>query len=163
MSRASAVRSLARSWDAHGAWQRAAWVTGALVALVVVALVLVAAPLRDSIARTRESVAERRLVLDVARARTAENATLARTQAPAGARDPRAAIDRAFAEEAIPRAAGDARGGVAALRIGIDDAPFDKLVRALDKLARDGVRVTEATLTARVDAGTVRAELTFGR
>ncbi len=41
---------------------------------------------------------------------------------------------------------------------------FDALVGALDALAKaDGLRAVEATLTARVDPGTVRAELTLAR
>ena len=46
----------------------------------------------------------------------------------------------------------------------VDDVRFDTLVAALDALARDaGVRVVAATLTARVEPGRVRADLTFAR
>ena len=58
----------------------------------------------------------------------------------------------------------DAEATEGAFRIVIDAAPFDALVHALDTLARDeGIRVADATVTARVEPGTVRAELALAR
>jgi type II secretory pathway component PulM len=46
----------------------------------------------------------------------------------------------------------------------LGSVPFDTLVRVLDDLARaEHVRVIEARITARVEPGTVRAELALGR
>ena len=46
----------------------------------------------------------------------------------------------------------------------LPEVRFDALVAALDALARDdGLRPVEASLTARVDPGTLRAELSFAR
>ena len=133
-----------------------------LAALAVAAVV--ALRLHGSIAQLREDVARDRMLLDVARARTAESATLARAGVPAGNPDVRAAIDRVLSANGLRYAAVNARGDGDAQRIVVDAAPFDALVRALDALMRDeGVRVVDATLAARVDPGTVRAELAFGR
>jgi type II secretory pathway component PulM len=135
----------------------------ALVAALVVAVVL-AVRLHDTIAREREDVARNRLVLDVAHARAAENVTLARASAAAKSGDLRAAIERVFASHGLRYAALDAQGSEGVLRVVLEAAPFDVLVRALDALSREeGVRVTDATLTARVDRGTVRAELALAR
>jgi type II secretory pathway component PulM len=54
--------------------------------------------------------------------------------------------------------------GEGPLRIVVEVAPFDALIRALDALAHeDGVRAVEAIVSARVDPGTVRAELALTR
>ena len=135
----------------------------ALVAALVVAMVL-AVRLHDTIARERDDVARNRLVLDVARARAAENVTLARASAAAKGGDLRTAIERVFASHGLRYAALAAQGSEGAQRVVLEAAPFDVLVRALDALSREeGVRVTDATLTARVDPGTVRAELALAR
>lgn len=139
---------------------RAAWLAvGVLVAIVVA--VALTWPLRDAIARAGEDLAHQRALLDVVRARVAENVALERA-APVTGDDRRAAIERALAEHGLRfvRDAQDADGN----RYVIESAPFDVLVRTLDALARDAhARVVEATLAARVEPGTVRAELAFAR
>jgi len=131
----------------------------AIVAAIVVATV-VALRLHDAIARERENVTRNRLVLDAARARAAENVTLARTNAIAKNGDLRGSVERIFSRHGLRYAPLDTQGGGNAQTIAIEAAPFDVLVRALDALSREeAVRVIDATLTARVDPGTVRAEL----
>jgi type II secretory pathway component PulM len=131
----------------------------AIVAALVVATV-VALRLHDAIARERENVARSGLVLVAACARAAENVTLARTNVVAKHGDLRASIERIFARHGLRYAPLDAQAGDDAQTIVIEAAPFDVLVRALDALSREeAVRVIDATLTARVDPGTVRAEL----
>jgi type II secretory pathway component PulM len=99
-------------------------------------------------------------VLAAARARAAENVTLARTNVVAKHGDLRGSIERIFARHGLRYAPLDAQAGDDAQTIVIEAAPFDVLVRALDALSREeAVRVIDATLTARVDPGTVRAEL----
>jgi type II secretory pathway component PulM len=153
--------ALTRAFDAAGVAKRRASIAFVLVAAVVLT-VIVASPLRDAVARAREDLARSRLVLDVARARAAESATLVHASVPAKAGDVRTAIERVLAAHGLRHApvAGQTPDGA----IVIEATPFDALVRALDALARDeGVRVVEATLTARVDPGTVRAELVLAR
>jgi type II secretory pathway component PulM len=132
--------------------------------VIVAALVLVTAPLTEAIARARTDVAQHRLVLDIARSRNAESVTLARTASPPRTEATRTAIDRVLSQERVAYAPADAGSDAEPVRIVIGEARFDVLVRALEMLAReDGVRIVEATLTARVDPGTVRAELALAR
>ena len=139
---------------------RTAWLAlGVLVAIVVAAGVTW--PLRDAIARAGEDLMHQRALLDVVRARIAENVALDRA-APVTGGDRRAAIERVLAEHGLRfvRDAQDTDGN----RYVIESAPFDVLVRALDALARDAhARVVDVTLAARVEPGTVRAELAFAR
>jgi hypothetical protein len=76
----------------------------------------------------------------------------------------RAAIERVMARyelRAAPVASATTAGRYAVV---VDDARFDVIVAALDALARDeGVYVAAATLTARVEPGRVRADLTLTR
>jgi type II secretory pathway component PulM len=155
-------QSLTRTWDAGRASQRTVAVAIASVVAIAAAMIVVANPLREAIARTREDGARNRVVLDVARARLAENAALTRVAAPVRSPDIRPAVDRALSTQGL-RYAVEAQGD-APLRIVVEATPFDALVRALDTLARDdGVRVVEAIVSARVEPGTVRAELALTR
>jgi type II secretory pathway component PulM len=157
-------QSLARAWDAQSAARRAAWIALAIFAAAIVTVALIAAPLSEAIARARADAARQRLVLDIAKARVAENATLARASAPIRTPDMRGAIERVLAREGLAFAPEAAQGADRSVRIVIAEARFDALVRALDALAReDGVRIAEATITARVDPGSVRAELALTR
>lgn len=153
----------ARALDAMSASQRAAALALAIVVACAIAA-LVALRLHDAIVRSQESVARERLLLDVARARVAETATLARAAAPERSGDIRAAIERALTANGLRYGKLDAQRGDDSQHIVIEAAPFDALVRALDELMReDGVRVVDASLAARVDPGTVRAELALAR
>jgi len=154
---------LARTLDAMSASQRNAWV--ALVIVVAcAAAALVALRLHDAIARSQENAARERLLLDVARARAGETATLARAAAPRRNGDVHAAIERVLTANGLRYSALDGQRGDDAQRVVIEAAPFDALVRALDELMReDGVRAVDMNLAARVDAGTVRAELALAR
>lgn len=155
--------SFVRTLDAMSASQRAASLTLAIVVACAVAA-LVALRLHDAIARSQESVARESMLLDVARARVAETATLARATAPERSGDIHAAIERVLTANGLRFSKLDAQRGDDAQRIVIEAAPFDALVRALDELMReDGVHVVDANFTARVDPGTVRAELALSR
>jgi len=146
----------------HGPRARA-WAGVAIVAALVV-VTAAAIPLQGAIARAREDAARNRVLLDIAHARAAENVALARTEAAATGGDLRTAIDRVLTAHGLRHAFIDAAASDGAQRIVVEAAPFDLLVRALDALAHeDGVRVADAALAARVDPGTVRAEIAFTR
>jgi type II secretory pathway component PulM len=148
--------------SAHPAQRRLWLALSVLVALVLAGFV--ALRLQDAITRSGEDVMRNRLMLDVARARAAENVALARSNVPARNGDPRSAIERVLAVNGLRYTALDPQRGDSAQRIVIEAAPFDALIRALATLARqEGLRVTDASFTARVDPGTVRAELAFTR
>ena len=154
--------SLARAWDTGDTRQRVVWVALAVV-LVSAAGFAAAISIQESAARTRAELERNRLILDIARARVAESATLARESAPVHAQDVRAAIARVLSSEGILYAP-DARTSGEPVRIVVGKARFDVLVRALDILARqEGIRTVDAMFAAQVDPGSVRAELTLAR
>ena len=158
-----ASRSMMTAWDASSLSRRAAL---AMLALFVVAIVLWTGvrALSAAIARSESDVERTRAMLDVARAHVADTAAMSRAARPLRAGDVRGAVDRALAAHglrAAPVAGGTNDGRYS---IVVDDARFDALVAALDVLARDdGVRAVAATLSARVEPGRVRADLTFTR
>jgi type II secretory pathway component PulM len=153
--------ALARIFDASA--ERRAWLAFAIAVACIVAA-FVALRLHDANARARDDVARERSLLDVARAHAAETLTLARASAPERSGDIRAAIERVLSANGLRYAGVDGQRGDDALHIVIEAASFDALVRALDQLMReDGVRVVEASLAARVEPGTVRAELALAR
>jgi type II secretory pathway component PulM len=83
---------------------------------------------------------------------------------PPRAADPRAAVERALAERSLRPAvtALDEKDG--RVRLTFAAVRFDALVALLDALAKtDGLRAVEAVLAARVEPGTIRAELTLAR
>jgi type II secretory pathway component PulM len=121
-------------------------------------------PLPAAIARAESDVARTRSLLDVAQTRSADNESLARSSTPLRPGDLRPTVEGVMARfelRAAPVASATSEGRYAVV---VDDARFDALVAALDALSRDaGVRVVAATLTARVEPGRVRADLTFAR
>lgn len=146
--------------DAFAA-RRRFWLPLAIAVAIIVAL-LIAMRLSDAIARAHDEVLRNRLALDIARGRVADGASLVHANVQAKNGDMRAAIDRALSARGLHYSRVDAQAGDGTERVVIDVAPFATLVRAIDDLSReDGVRVIDATLTARVDPGTVRAELAF--
>ena len=103
--------------------------------------------------------------LAIARERIAETEALARAaSAPASTADIRSAVTRVLGEHSLASAPVEAKSAGARFAVVVADARFDAIVNALDALARnEGIRLVEGTVTARVDPGSVRAELTFAR
>ena len=157
------VRDRIATWLGTGTNERR-WAAG--IAMVVAALALGAAwrPLPDAIARAQSDVARTRALVESAQARVADNESLARGTAPLPAGDIRAAVDGVLARHELRATPVQSATGDGHYAIVLDDAPFDALIAALDAIAREtGIRIVAATLTARVDRGRVRADLTFAR
>jgi len=155
---------IARAFDARSGAQRTGWIVFAIAALAMAAAVRFAAPSAESIARTRDDVARNRMMLEIARSRSSEAATLGRAQTPVRTGDASAAIDRVLDREGVEHtsAPGDAGGG--AVKVVLPQVAFDTLVRALAALAaEEGVHVVEASILARVEPGQVRAEIALAR
>lgn len=159
------ARSITTTWDAARPAQRVLFAAIVVVLAVVLGVFYVAMPLGEAIARAKSDVARDRRVLDIARARVNENASLARDSAAVHAGEPAPAIDRVLSRQGLQFvASGSKPADPGRLSIVIAQARFDTLVRALEVLAHDeGIQVVEATLTALVDPGFVRAELTLRR
>jgi type II secretory pathway component PulM len=156
--------AFARAWDRMSARERRFAIAAAAVVLLAAAWGWLWQPLQEDSVRIRRELARDRAALATARAQAAELAGLQRgTQAPRGG-DPRVAIERVLGERGMKSAltsleVKDDRTTVTFAAIG-----FDALVGVLDALAKtDGLRPHEASLTARVDPGNVRAEVTLTR
>ena len=138
----------------------------ALAIVVAGALVWLAAwqPMTRDVASLRAARAANALALAEARAMTKEIGGLVRSQTISAPADPRPDLDRVLAQQNLRPAVTnlDWRDGRA--HVVLPAVSYDALIAALEALHRDArLRVVEATLTARVEPGTVRAELTLAR
>jgi type II secretory pathway component PulM len=141
-------------------------VIAALAVLVVAVTAWLALwqPLQRDLAALRATVPAERGALVQARKMADEMVALARATPARRTSDARADLERVLAERGL-------RGAVTQLdwqedraRLVFADAGVEPLVSLLDTLYRDAqLRVVDATLTARVEPGTVRAELTLAR
>jgi len=138
----------------------------ALAVVVGVAVLWLAIwqPLRRDTEAMRTAHAVNATALAAARKMTEEAAGLARTAGTSAPADTRAALERTLAQQNL-------RGAVTQLDWQGDRAHivfaavgYDALITLLEALQRDAkLRAVVATLTARVEPGTVRAELTLAR
>jgi len=137
-----------------------------LFVAVAAALLWVAVwqPLSRDAAALRLAGAANASALVEARDRVKELAELSRTSAKPAAVDARADLDRVLAQLNLRTAATsvdwrDGRASLVFAAIG-----YDTLIGLIEALQRDArLRVVEATITARVEPGAVRAELTLAR
>ena len=118
---------------------------------------------RDTTALRLAGTANASALLE-ARDRVKELAELSRTSAKAAAPDARADLDRVLAQLNLRTAVTSAewRDGRASLVFAA--IGYDTLIGLIEALQRDArLRVVDATITARVEPGAVRAELTLAR
>jgi type II secretory pathway component PulM len=158
-------RRLVDAWHAVNPAQRSLFVTGGIAVLLAAALAIAWQPFTAALASARDEVARTRVELAIARERTVETESLVR-QAAASLRtaDVRSTVTRVLGEHSLQSAPVEARSADGRFAVVVADARFDAVVNALDALARnEGIRLVEGTVTARVEPGSVRAELTFAR
>jgi len=118
---------------------------------------------RDTVA-LRLARAANASTLAEARDRVKELAELSRTSAKTASVDARADLDRALSQLNLRTAATSVEWREGRASLVFAAIGYDTLVGLIDALQRDArLRVVEATITARVDPGTVRAELTLAR
>jgi type II secretory pathway component PulM len=152
------------AWDRASRRERRVATIGGIVVSIALLWGLLWQPLRSDMARTRDERMRVAALLTQNRASFDEGAGLARASPMANSADPRSAVARALADQGIRIPAGSVDLRDNRVRVVLPDVRFDALVAALAALVRDeGLRAVEATLTARVEPGTVRAELTFAR
>ena len=121
-------------------------------------------PLRRDADTMRAAHAINAAELAAARKTTEEAAGLARTPAAPGPADPRATLDRILAQQNLRGAVTQLDWQEGRAHAVFAAVPYDALIPLLEALQREGnLRVVDATLTARVEPGTVRAELTLAR
>ena len=123
---------------------------------------LVWQPLVRDIAVMRAVQARDASVLSAATKMADEIAGLARTSVPEP--NARADLERVLAQQGLRSAVTQLEWQEGRARLVFADVKFDALVAALEALQRDvRLRVVEGTLTARVEPGSIRAELVIGR
>jgi type II secretory pathway component PulM len=148
-------------WAVLAPRERGMLVAGAIVVVGALLYAFLWRPLVDDLPRARADAerAERRLASATA------SASVAASRAQSPARGPLdASIRGALARHNL--SAADATLEVAGARaaLTIPSIRFATLVALVDTLARsDAVHVVDATITARVEPGAVRAELTLAR
>jgi type II secretory pathway component PulM len=155
---------LAHAWDRASRRERGMIVAAAIVVALAVGWIWIWQPANADIARLQRDLPRAHAVLATARAHADALVALQRTSASAGSTDPRAAVERVLAERSLRPAvtALDVQDG--RVRLTFAAVRFDALIALLDALARtDGLRAVDAVLAARVEPGTVRAELTLAR
>ena len=118
---------------------------------------------RDSVA-LRAGEAGNAAALATARRMTEEMAGLARTAVAPSPPDPRAGLERILVQQNLRSAVTQVEGQDGRARIVFAAVGYDALIVALEALQRDvQLRAVEITVTARVEPGIVRAELTLAR
>jgi type II secretory pathway component PulM len=137
---------------------------GAALALVLLWLVALD-PLQRDGDRLSRRLADQRSALVEAHRQADEIAGLARSAPAARTGDARAAIEAALARNNLkPTGGAIERVDDNHWHLGFDGVAFDSLTALLEGLQRDaGLRAVEASATARVEPGQVRADVTLTR
>jgi type II secretory pathway component PulM len=138
-----------------------------VVALAALALLwsFVWLPLLRDTERLSRALVDGRAALADARRQSDEIAGLARNAPAPPTGDARTAIESAMSKQGF-KAAGNGieRIGDQRWRATLDAISFDSLAVFIDALQRDaGVRAAEVSVTARVEPGQVRADVTLAR
>jgi type II secretory pathway component PulM len=166
-ARFPALRSpapMARWWSSKSEWDRRIIASVGLVVIAALAWWGVWQPVTRDIAAMRAANAREAVALANARRMIDEMAGLARAPAAGADADPRPDLERVLVLQNLRAALTqqDWKDGRARLVFGA--VGYESLIAGLEALQRDArLRVVEATLTARVEPGTVRAELVLAR
>ena len=140
----------------------------AVLLLVAVAAALFWAtlwlPLTRDIAALRLARATNAAALAEARDRAKEASELSRTSSAVAMPEPRDDLDRVLAQLGFRPTVTSLEWREGRAHVVFAAINFDSLVNLLETLQRDAkLRAVEATITARVEPGNVRAELTLAR
>ena len=155
---------LARWWEGASQREHRLVTVAAVVVAAAIVWFVIAQPMLTDIARAQRDNPRGHAILAAAQAQVTDIAALARETRPTAGTDAKASLERAIAERGLRSALTSLDVHESRVRVLFNDVRFDALASLLDALARsDGVRLVDATLTTRVEAGTVRAELTFVR
>jgi general secretion pathway protein M len=154
----------ADAWDHASLRERRLVAMAAIVVALAIGWTWLWRPMLDDIARMRRDQPREQSVLAATRAQAADLASLQQQAASARTGDMRAGVERILAERGLRAAASTLDVQDGRIRLAFPAVRFDALMDALDALSRtEGLHASEATLTARVEPGTVRAELTLTR
>lgn len=155
---------VAQWWTTKAPRERRLLALLAAIALVIALWALLWQPLVRDLAAMRLAQVQGAAALVEARAKAQEMAGLAKAPVPATPADDRASLDRVLAQHGLRGGAAQISWQQGRVHLVFAAVGYDALIAALEALQRDArLRVIEATLTARVEPQTVRAELTLGR
>ena len=155
---------LSRWWSSKSGAERRIVAGVASLVIAAVAWWVVWQPLTRDIAVTRQANARGMVALAEARAMTEEMAGLTRAAATRAGGDPRADFERALATQNLSASVSQQDWKEGRGRIVFSAVNYEALIAGLEALQRDAqLRVAEATLTARVEPGMVRAETVLTR
>jgi type II secretory pathway component PulM len=155
---------LARWWSSKSGGERRILAGIVLLAVGSLAWWVVWQPLLRDSAVTRAANARGSVALAEARAMTEEMTGLARSAPASAGGDPRTDLERVLALQNLRTQLTQQDWKEGRGRIVFGAVSYEQLIAALEALQRDArLRVIEATLTARVEPGTVRAEVVLAR
>ena len=148
-------------WRRHSRAEQRSMAALAVMAVLVLALTLAWLPLQQSLARERAAQAREQAALAAARA---EASAIAAAQGNAVATVPaRDAAETLLERQGVRAQAQRVAWEGPLLRLTFDRIAFDRLLATLSALHREAhLAVHEAVVSARVEPGLVRAELTLG-
>jgi type II secretory pathway component PulM len=153
-----------RAWDRWSSRERLLAIAAAAVILLAVAWVGIWQPMQEDLLRARRELQRDRAALAVARAQAVEITGLQRATKDQLAIDSRMVVERVLGERGLKASLTSLEVKESRAYITFAAIGFDALVGMLDALGKaEGFRPVEATLTSRVDPGTVRAEITLAR
>lgn len=136
----------------------------ALVVVTAMAWAWLWQPLLLDLSRLERDQPRGQSVLAAARLQAAAIASLEQAGASARTGDPRIAVERVLAERGLRGAATTLELQDARVRLTFVTIHLDALLGTLAALAKsEGLRPVEMTLTARVEPGTVRADMMLAR
>ena len=155
----------AQWWQVRTATERTLIALAAAAIALLLLWVVAGEPLQRDRERVARRLAEQRSALVVARRQADAIAGLARSAPAAGTGDARAAIEAALARQNLKAVAGAVeRTDDQHWHLGFAGVPFDALTALLETMQRDGgLRASEVSVTARVEPGQVRADVTLTR
>ncbi len=141
-------------------------IVAAIVLVVVAALIWVGLwqPLVRDTSALRVAQSANATALLQAREMAKEIGVLARDSAPAAPSDARAGLERILVQQNLRGAATQVEWHDGRAHIVFAAVDYAALITALEAIQRDvRLRAVEATLTARIEPGTVRADVTLAR
>ena len=155
----------AQWWSLRTRPERSVIALGGTVLALALLWLLAWDPMQRDNERLSRRLAEQRIALAEGRRESDAIAGLARSAPAANPGDARAAIEAALARRNLKSAAGAVdRVDDQHWHVAFTGVAFDALTALLEGLQRDsGVRATEVSLTARVEPGQVRADVTLTR
>jgi hypothetical protein len=154
---------LAQAWDRASRRERAMITVAAIVLALAAGWVWIWQPMNDDIARLQRDLPRSHAVLATARVQAEAPVALQRTSVSTKSSDPRAAVERVLAERSLrPRLPRSTPGRPRAPDV--RRRALRCVGRAARRAGEDGrVARRRCVLAARVEPGTVRAELTLAR